>query len=98
MHRVWWSNSIDDGDGWRHLLVADKLDRHRVQALIDDYIVGGTILMYSDSQHAMACSREQVFEHLEMWLPKGQVKLADPKFQGRVLIESLGVGVGSKAR
>ena len=96
MHRLWYGSSITGGDDWRHLMVHDKLDQQRVFALIDDYIVGDTILMYADSQHAMACRRDQVFEQLEEWLPRGQVKLADPRFQGRVLINYLGVGVGSR--
>lgn len=73
-----------------------KLDRQRVCGLIDDYIGGDTVLMYADCQHAIACRRDQVFEQLEEWLRQGQMKPADPRLQGRVLINYLGVGVGSR--
>ncbi|EGI76522.1 hypothetical protein [Hylemonella gracilis] len=38
-----------------------------------------------------------LFEHIDRFMHKGRVKIADLRFEGRVIIEPSGVGAGQRA-
>lgn len=96
MHRLWPGPSLPTSDEWRHLFVDDKLDRTRFDALLDEYIDDEEVLIYRDSQTAMSCKRIDAFAKVAELLPRGPVKLADVRFNGRVFVHSMGVGAGHR--
>lgn len=92
MHRLF------DGDlgpaDYVHLMVDDKLDRARVNALLAHFIPGEQLLIFVTSNHCTFSNRTEAFEKIEQLMQLGRVIIADPKFHGHVMIEPLGVGVG----
>ena len=65
-------------------------------SLLDNYIEGDELLMYVNSQHCIFSSKANAFADIKNLLAYGNIKIADPRFRGRVLINaSVGVGVGS---
>jgi hypothetical protein len=94
MHRLFWSSSVGS-DPFVHLMVNDALDESRVHSLLDRYIQGDELLMFVNSQHCAFSSRRDAFANLKSLLQHGTVRIADPRFRGRVIIEPLGVGTGS---
>lgn len=94
MHRLFWSRWIGP-DPYVHLMVNDALDEGRVRSLLDQYIQGDELLLFVNPQHLAFSSRRAAFGHIKSLLQHGAVRIADPQFQGRVLIEPLGVGTGS---
>jgi hypothetical protein len=94
MHRLFWSSSLGP-DSYVHLKVNDVLDESRVRSLLDRYIEGDELLIFVNSQHCAFSSRRDAFTQIQSLLQHGTVRIADPRFQGRVIIEPLGVGTGS---
>ena len=93
MHRLFRSN-LGPGE-YVHLMVDDQLDRARVDDLLARYIPGDDLLIFVDRNHCAFSSRENAFENVRKFMPHGSVRIADPRFQGRVIIEPLGVGAGN---
>ncbi len=77
-----------------HLMVDDQLDQARVGTLLDRYVPGDELLIFVDQNHCAFASRESAFQYILKFMQSGRVKIADPKFRGRVIIEPLGVGAG----
>jgi len=77
-----------------HLMVDGQLDRARVDALLDRYIRGDEVLIFVDINHCAAKQRKDTFNCIREFIQYGRVRVADPRFQGRVIIEPLGVGAG----
>ena len=92
MHRL-FCGDLGPGE-YFHLMVDDRLDRARVDDLLARYIAGSDLLIFVDQNHCAFSSREEAFENIREFMPHGRVKIADPRFQGRVVIEPLGVGAG----
>jgi len=78
-----------------HLMVEGGLDRARFGALLDSYIPGDELLIFVDRNHCAFSNREQAFEFVRDFMEHGRVRIADPRFQGRVIIEPMGVGTGT---
>jgi len=96
MHRL-FVGSLPGSDAWVHLMQNDKLSERKVMSLIDQYIDGDTLLLFVNSQNCLCCSKPEAFANVERLLAVGALRIADPAFRGRVLIEpSLGVGAGHK--
>ena len=79
---------------YAHLMVDDQLDRARVENLLASCIPGPDLLIFVDRNHCAFSGREDAFETIGKFMLRGRVKIADPRFQGRVIIEPLGVGAG----
>lgn len=77
-----------------HLMVNDRLDRVLVNGLLDRYIPGEELLIFVDRNHCAFTGRERAFEYIAAFMRHGRVKIADPRFNGRVIIEPVGVGAG----
>lgn len=95
MHRLFYDD-IDQSDGWCHLMKNDQLNRELFESLLDRYFLGKFILVYQNSQQAICCQKAEGFEYVVEFLRSGPVRVADPRFQSRVLINPIGVGVGSR--
>ncbi len=73
-----------------------RLDKGLFEGLLAKYIEADTVLVYLNSQNAVHCKVSQAYQIVADFLPQGQVKMADPRFNGRVIIDPIGVGVGQK--
>lgn len=80
---------------YEHLMVEDRLDRTRVDALLDRYIRGDELLIFVDRNHCVSATRETAFDYIREFMGHGRVRIADRRFKGRVIIEPLGVGAGN---
>jgi hypothetical protein len=80
-----------------HLMVDDRLNSARLNALLDYYIPGDEVLIFGDRNHCVSSSRELAFDFVQNFMQHGRVRIADPQFRGRVIIEPLGVGGGTLA-
>lgn len=94
MHRL-FRGDIPQTDGWVHLIVDGEFDRSRVDSLINRYIQGDELLLFVNAQHCVSSTRVDAFTHIKSLLPHGTVRIADPRFHARILINQIGVGVGS---
>ena len=92
MHRLFGSDlgPLD----YVHLIVDDQLDRTQVDVLLDRCIPGDELMIFVNSKHVAFSKRDEAFEYIRDFMRQGRVKIADPKFHGRVIIEPLGVGAG----
>ncbi|MGE0332410.1 MAG: hypothetical protein AB7P37_17160 [Ramlibacter sp.] len=82
MHRLF---RLDLGASeYVHLMVEDRLDQARVDEL----------LIFVDRIHWTFSNGVMAFVYIKELLPYGRVRIADPRFRGRVIIEPLGVGAG----
>ena len=94
MHRL-FIGSLPGNDAWVHLMQDGRLNERKVMALIEEYIRGDTLLLFVNAQNCLRCSKAEAFAHVERLHAMGSLRIADPAFNGRVLIEpSLGVGAG----
>ena len=93
MHRLFRGELPAAGE-YVHLMVDDRLDRARLHALLDRYIPGDQLLIFVDRNHCAFSDRQRAFEYVRDFMPHGRVRIADPRFRGRVIIEPLGVGAG----
>lgn len=93
MHRL-FRGDLGPGE-YDHLMVDDQLDRARVDDLLERYIPGDGLLIFVDRNHCVLSSRASAFEYVREFMPHGRVRIANPSFRGRVIIEPLGVGAGS---
>ena len=93
MHRLFRSE-LPGSHEYANLMVDEQLDRGRVKALLNRYVVGNELLIYVDLDHCAFTDREQAFEHIRDFMPHGRVRIADPRFSGRVIVEPMGVGAG----
>ena len=94
MHRLFYGD-IPHVDGWVHLVVDGKLNRDKVNQLINRYIAGDEVILFVDTQNCAFSSKENAFQHVEKLIEHGTVRIADPIFHARILINPIGVGVGS---
>jgi hypothetical protein len=94
MHRLFYGD-FGPAD-YVHLMVDDKLDRVRVNSLLERFIPGDEFLIFANSNHCALSSRADAFEHIDRFMQLGRVKIADPRFEGRVIIEPLGIGAGQR--
>jgi hypothetical protein len=95
MHRLFYGD-LPNGDAYV-LLGTDssKLERVKVDALLDRYIDGPDVLLFVNENNCLAVRKGEAFKHIERMIQLGRVKVADPRFHGRVIIEPSGVGAGS---
>ncbi len=97
MHRLFYG-CLPGNNAWVHLMQEDEVDKQKVMLLIDEYIEGDALLLFATAQNCLCCSKVDAFENIKRLLAFGTLKIADPLFIGRVLIEpSLGAGAGHKA-
>ncbi|MNG17244.1 hypothetical protein D3C85_972130 [compost metagenome] len=94
MHKLFYGD-ISQEDGWVHLVVDGRLNCDKVNQLINRYITGDEVLLFVDPQHCAFSSKENAFSHVEQLIEHGTVRIADPRFNARILISPIGVGVGS---
>ncbi|MGJ4748450.1 hypothetical protein ACQV5M_18970 [Leptospira sp. SA-E8] len=94
MHRLFYGD-LGPAD-YVHFMVDEKLDRIRVNSLLGRFIPGDEFLIYANSSHCALSSRSGAFEHSDRLMQLGRVKIADPRFEGRVIIEPSGVGAGQR--
>lgn len=95
MHKLFYGD-IPQTDGWVHLMEDGELIPEHVMSLLDSYIEGDELLLFVDPQHCTSSSKAEAFAHIKNLLAHGNIKIADPHFRARVLINSsVGVGVGS---
>ena len=92
MHRL-FRGDLGPGE-YVHLMVDDQLDRALVDDLLARCIPGSELLIFVDRNYCAFSNREEAFESIREFMPHGRVKVADPRFQGRVIIEPQGVGAG----
>lgn len=93
MHRL-FHGDLPTQDAWVHLMQNEELNEPRLMSLIDAHIKGDMLLLFVNSQNCLCCSKVEAFGHVKNLLSQGVVKIADPAFNGRVLVHPLGVGVG----
>ena len=94
MHKLFYGD-IPHNDGWLHLMVGDSIDRNSVNGLIEKYIKGDELLIFVDPQHCVYSNKSAAFEHIETFIKRGTIRIADPNFHGRILINPIGVGCGN---
>jgi hypothetical protein len=94
MRRLFYGD-ISMSNAYRHLMVNGELDRAKLNDLIASYILGGEVIVYADAKHCACCPVENAYDLVREYLPHGRVKLAAPDFSGLIIIESIGVGVGT---
>ena len=95
MNRLFYGD-IDQSDGWHHLLSDGHLDKDLFEEFLFSYIETDTVLVYLNGQNAVQCKASEAHQIVKDLLVHGRVKMADPKFKGRVIIDPIGVGVGQK--
>jgi hypothetical protein len=93
MHRL-FRFELQGADPYVHLMVGGVLDRGRVTSLLDKHIAGDELLIFQSRARAVTSRRGGAFEIISEFIRHGQVRIADPKFRGRVIIEPMGVGAG----
>lgn len=94
MYKLFYGD-IDQTDGWRHLMKDGSLDKSLFNTLLNDYIYDSpTVLVYLNAQHCTECLKEEAFDHLAEFLKSGTVRIADPRFHARLMINPIGVGIG----
>lgn len=94
MHKLFYGD-IPQNDGWVNLMIDDTLSRNRVNDLIEKYIKGDELLIFVDPQHCVHSNKSVAFEHIEILIKYGTIRIADPCFHGRILINPIGVGAGN---
>ncbi|MCK6395617.1 hypothetical protein [Zoogloea sp.] len=80
-----------------HLAEGNELNRVRVDALLEQFIPGDQLLFFVNSQNCSSGRRDEAFEKIQRLLQVGRVKVADPRFEGKVVIDPLGVGAGVRS-
>lgn len=93
MHRLFPGDLPGAGE-YVHLMSDDELSRERVDALLNRYIVGNELLIFVNRNYCAFSGRAEAFEYIREFMLHGRVKIADPRFRGKVIIEPLGVGAG----
>ena len=91
MHRL-FPGDLPGAAEYVHLMVEGQLDRERFNALIDRYIPGNELLIFVNRNHCAVADRAGAFEHVRGFMAYGRVRIADPRFKGRVIVEPLGGG------
>lgn len=94
IHRLFYGD-ISHDDGWVHLMLNSELCEERVVSFIDKYFDSSELLLFVNSQHCMSSSKMEAFGNIKHLLFLGIVRIADPRFQTRALINPIVVGVGS---
>jgi hypothetical protein len=95
MNRLFYGD-IPMSDGYRHLMVNGELERGLVENLVTSYIIGDKVIVYRDAQHCTCCPVEDAYDVIREYLPHGRVKLAATDFSGRIIVEPIGVGAGTR--
>jgi hypothetical protein len=95
MQRFFYGD-IASNDGYCHLIRSGVLAKDAVDQLIAEYISGEHVLIYLSAQECAYCTKAEAFSYIERIYSLGRLRLASPDFQGRVLIEPIGVGAGSR--
>ncbi|VEE16534.1 hypothetical protein [Ectopseudomonas mendocina] len=94
MHKLFYGD-IPHNDGWVHLMIDDALSHNKVNDLIEKYIKGDELLIFVDPQHCAYSNKSAAFEHIKTLIKYGVIRIADPRFHGRILINPIGVGTGN---
>ena len=95
MRRLFYGD-IDQSDGWQHLIRDGELSQELFEVLLNHYVSSESVLVYQNSQQAVHCLKAEAFVHVAEFLKSGPVRIADPRFQSKILINPIGVGVGSR--
>lgn len=93
MHRL-FPGDLGPAD-YVHLMADDRLDRARLDELLDRCLPGEELLIFVNQNYCAFSDRQGAFAHIEEFMRIGRVRIADPKFRGRVIIEPSGVGAGN---
>lgn len=93
--RRFFYGDIPMSDGYRSIERDGSLARDLVEILIADYIPGDEVLVYLASEKCGSCQKSGAFTYIEKIYSRGRLRLASVDFQGQILIEPIGVGVGS---
>jgi len=97
MHKL-FRDDIDKSDGYVHLFTNDELDVSKYNAFVSSYIQDENILVYVNSQNVHYCSIKESFELVRKNMSNSRIRLANESFSAKILIESMGVGVGHLTR
>lgn len=92
--RRFFYGDIPMSDGYRNVERDGSLAQDLVDKLISDYILGDQVLVYLTSEECASCLKSTAFAYIKKLYPRGRLRLASLDFQGRVLIEPIGVGLG----
>ena len=95
MNRLFYGD-IDQSDGWCHLMKDESLDKALFEEFVAKYVEADTVLVYLNSQNSVQCEIAEAYQVTKEYLKLGRVKMADPKFKARLIIDPIGVGVGQK--
>ena len=95
MHRLFYGD-INQSDGWRNLFKNGSLDQDLFEHFLASYITEDSVLIYLDSQHSIHCQKQDAFSHVSEFLKSGAVRMSDPRFKAKILINPIGVGVGER--
>lgn len=88
---------VSASGGYRHLVIDGLLSEERVCGLIDDYIATSDAIVYADRGHAAVVPVHAVFSLLQQYRdakPGARVQVVATDLSARVVIESIGVGIG----
>jgi hypothetical protein len=94
MHKL-FSGDIDTSDGYVHLFTNDELDISKYEAFVSSYIHGEAVLVFINSQNVHQCTIHESFELVRDNMANNRIRLANENFSAKILIESIGVGVGN---
>jgi len=94
MHKL-FRGDIDTSNEYVHLFKNNELNETLFENFIETHITSDSVLIYLDSNNAVECKSNESYTHVNEYLKSGRVRIADPKFKNRVLIEPTGVGIGS---
>ena len=94
MHKL-FRGDIYSPDGYIHLFKNDCLDEKLLSNFLSKYNINDTILIYLDSNNVVECKANNSYKIIKEFVKSGRVRIADPDFKNRALIEPTGVGIGS---
>ncbi len=94
MHRLFYSD-IDTADGYKHLYKNNELDEKLYNEFIHSYINTDSILIYVNSQEAIETNIEESYSYVKEHVKNNRVRIADPEFKAKIILEPSGVGIGA---
>lgn len=100
MRRIFYFR-ISTANSYRHLMKNDVLDADLVTGLINDYIHTKDIMVYANAHRCAHVAMEDAYKLICDYRdsnPLIAVQVVASDFSSRVLIESIGVGIGETRR
>jgi hypothetical protein len=98
MRRLFYGDVPGD-DPWRHLMRNGEFDSFACRALLDEYIDADVVLVHGGTlASSIECTKGEAVAHIAELIKKCRVRVADPRFHSRILIDPIGVGKGSSSR